>query len=326
MDIKKVLKKYFIDTLSFMALGLFSTLIIGSILNQIGTVLGIEFLTETVYPALKDMTSPVIAIAVAYGLRSDPLVIFSCAAGGFIGGDPISALLAGIAGSFIGMLVSKKTNVDIIVTPFLTILSASIVAYFAGPVMQSLLTYLGKVIMNACELQPFFMGIIVSALMGIFLTLPISSAAIGIMLNLSGIAAGAACAGCSAHMIGFAVMSFKENGVQGLIAQGIGTSMLQIKNLMKKPVLWIPPVIASIVTGPVSTVIFKMTNMPYGAGMGTSGLVGQFGAVEAMGAGAYTFISILIVHIILPAVITLLVSTYMRKKNIIKSGDLKLDI
>ncbi|MGN8914140.1 PTS transporter subunit IIC [Anaerofustis butyriciformans] len=323
---KDFFKKYFIDTLSSMALGLFSTLIIGSILNQIGVVFNISFLTDTLYPALKTMTAPVIAVSVSYGLKADPLVIFACGGAGLIGGDPISALLCGISGSVVGMLISKRTSIDIIVTPIVTVLAAGIVGYYVGPIMQDFMAFLGDIIMKACEQEPFVMGILVSVIMGIILTLPISSAALGIMLNLSGLAAGAACVGCACQMVGFAVMSFKENKIEGLISQGLGTSMLQIGNIMKKPVLFLPPIITSAILGPVSTIVFKMTNTAYGAGMGTSGLVGQFGMIEAMGSSTGVIAMMILMHFVLPAFITLVISEIFRKKNIIKPGDLKLDL
>lgn len=323
---KDFFKKYFIDTLSSMALGLFATLIIGSILNQIGVVFHISFLTDTLFPALKAMTPPIIAVSVAYGLHADPLVIFSCGAAGYIGADPISALLIGITGSVIGMLVSKKTSLDIIITPIITVIPAGLVGYYVGPVIQKFMLFLGGIIMKSCEMQPFLMGILVSVIMGIILTLPISSAALGIMLNLSGLAAGAACVGCSAQMIGFAVMSFRENKVEGLIAQGLGTSMLQIGNITKKPILFLPPIITSMILGPISTVVFKMTNTAYGSGMGTSGLVGQFGAIEAMGGSINSFVIIALMHFILPAILTLIISEFFRKHKFIKEGDLKLEL
>ena len=224
------------------------------------------------------------------------------------------------------MLISKRTSIDIIVTPIVTVLAAGIVGYYVGPIMQDFMAFLGDIIMKACEQEPFVMGILVSVIMGIILTLPISSAALGIMLNLSGLAAGAACVGCACQMVGFAVMSFRENKIEGLISQGLGTSMLQIGNIMKKPVLFLPPIITSAILGPVSTVVFKMTNTAYGAGMGTSGLVGQFGMIEAMGSSTGVIAMMILMHFVLPAFITLVISEIFRKKNIIKPGDLKLDL
>lgn len=327
---KKFLKKYLIDTLSFMGLGLFSTLIIGSILNQIGLVLDLPvitpFLCETLFPAAKAMTNPAIAVAVSYGLGSDPLVIFSSAVAGYIGGDPVSALLAGIIANIVGMRVSKKTKVDIIVTPFVTLIFAGFIASFVGPFMQKVMVSLGEIIMWATVQSPIIMGIVISVIMGMILTLPISSAALAFMLNLSGLAAGAATVGCCCNMIGFAVMSYKENKLGGLIAQGLGTSMLQVPNIVKNPLIWLPSIFSSAILGPIATTIFKMENLPYGAGMGTSGLVGQFGTFEAMGSSPKVFVAVILLHFVLPAIITLFFSEIMRKKGLIKDKDLQLDI
>lgn len=327
---KDFFKKYCIDPLTFMAQGLFATLIVGSILNQIGVVINhpviTPFLCDTVFPACKVMTAPVIAMAVSYGLKSDPLVIFACGAAGYIGSDPVSALLAGIAGNVVGMLVSKKTKLDILLTPIVTLISAGVVAALVGPVISQFMNELGQLIMWATEQQPFVMGILVSVIMGMILTLPISSAALCMMLNLSGIAAGAATVGCCCQMVGFAVMSYKANGFGGLLAQGLGTSMLQVPNIMKKPIIWLPTILSSAVLGPVCTVMLKMTNLPYGAGMGTSGLVGQFGTFEAMGATPVIFVMVLVMHFILPAVLTSAFSSFMKKNGWIKDSDLKLDI
>lgn len=325
-DIRFTVKRYLIDTLSYMALALFGTLIIGSILNQVGSLLNITLLTDVVWPAARSMTAPAIAVAVAYALKAPPLVLFASAINGAIGGDPVSALLAGIVGAEFGKLVSKETKVDIIVSPAVTIITGSSIAYFVGPGVAAFMTGFGQVIMWATEQNPIPMGMIVSALMGIALTLPISSAAIGLMLSLGGLAAGAATVGCSCQMVGFAVMSMKENGIGGLFAQGIGTSMLQMPNIVKNPRVWIPPTVSSIILGPISTVFFKMENVPYGSGMGTSGLVGQFGTLEAMGTGGSVWLGIVLLHIVLPAVLTLLAASLLRKLGWIKEGDLKLDI
>lgn len=326
----KTLKKYCIDSLAYMAQGLFATLIVGSILNQVGVLTDdsviTPFLCGTVFPAAKAMTAPVISMAVAYGLGSDALVIFASGVAGYIGGEPVSALLAGITANIFGMLLSKKTKLDILITPIVTVVSAGFVAALLGPVVSNLMQKLGEVIMWATQQQPFIMGIVVSVIMGMVLTLPISSAALAYMLGLSGLAAGAATVGCCCQMVGFAVMSFKANGFGGLLAQGLGTSMLQVSNIMKKPVIWLPTIIASAILGPVSTMVFKMTNLPYGAGMGTSGLVGQFGAFEAMGATPSVFVQVLLMHFILPAALTLFFSSVMKKASLFKDGDLKLDI
>ncbi len=326
----KVLKKYCIDSLAYMAQGLFATLIVGSILNQVGVLISdstfTPFLCDVVFPAAKTMTAPVIAMAVTYGLGSDALVIFACGVAGYIGGDPVSALLAGITGNIFGMLISKKTKLDILLTPIITVVTAGYVAYILGPIISSFMSWLGEIIMWATQQQPIIMGIVVSVVMGMVLTLPISSAALAYMLGLSGLAAGAATVGCCCQMVGFAVMSFKANGFGGLIAQGLGTSMLQVPNIMKKPIIWLPTIISSAILGPVATVVFKMTNLPYGAGMGTSGLVGQFGTFEAMGTSPKIFVIVLIMHFILPAAITAAFSLMMKKAGFIKDSDLKLDI
>lgn len=324
-NIEFSIQRYLIDTLSYMAMALFSTLIIGSIMNQIGVRLHISFLSETLWPAARDMTAPAIAVAVAYALKAPSLVVFASLVGGYIGGDPVSALIAGIIGAEFGKLVSKTTKIDIIVTPAVTAIAGGLAAYFIGPWMASFMSAFGQLIIWSTEQHRIPMGILVSVLMGIALTLPISSAAIGLMLGLSGLAAGAATVGCAAQMVGFAVMSFRENGIGGLFSQGIGTSMLQMPNIVKNPLVWIPPIITSAILGPISTTIFEMTNVPYGSGMGTSGLVGQFGTLESMGSTPNTWIGIIVLHLILPAVITLLISEFMRKMNWIKEGDLLIN-
>lgn len=323
-DIQFSVQRYLIDTLSYMAMALFSTLIIGSIINQIGLRLHIEFFTEVLWPAARSMTAPIIAVAVAYALKAPPLVMFASAIGGTIGGDPVSALIAGIVGTEFGKLVSKSTKIDIIITPAVTVIMGGLAAYYIGPIISSFMNAFGQVIMWSTEQQPIPMGILVSVLMGIALTLPISSAAIGLMLSLSGLAAGAATVGCASQMIGFAVMSYKENGVGGLFAQGLGTSMLQMGNIVKNPRIWIPPILTSAILGPLSTTFFQMKNTSYGSGMGTSGLVGQFGTFEAMGSGSSVWVGIILLHFLLPAILTQIIALYMRRIKWIKDGDLKL--
>ncbi len=332
-NIEISVKRYLIDTLSFMALGLFGTLIIGSILNVIGGKLGIALLTDTIWPIARAMTGPGIGVAVAYGLQAPPLVIFAStmtgAAGAALGG-PVGALLAGLVGAEFGKLVSKETKIDIIVTPAVTIIVGVLVGTLAGPGINAFMTGFGNIINAATDLQPIPMGILVSVLMGIALTLPISSAAIGIMLGLGGLAAGASAAGCSAQMVVFAVISYEVNGVGGVFSQGLGTSMLQVPNIVKNWKVWIPAILTSAITGPIATTVFKMENTSIGSGMGTSGLVGQFGAISAMEAagkgGASMYIGILVVHFILPIVIGLSTYKIMKKMNLIKPEDLKLDI
>ncbi|WP_372714123.1 PTS transporter subunit IIC [Ilyobacter sp.] len=332
-NIEFSVKRYLIDALSFMALGLFSSLIIGSILNQIGIKFGISFLSETIWPIARQMTGPAIGVAVACGLQAPPLVMFSSAITGAAGaalGGPVGAFVAAVAGAEFGKAVSKETKVDIIVTPATTIIVGCLLGSLVGPGVSAFMTGFGNLIMYATELNPIPMGILVSTLMGIALTLPISSAAIGIMLGLSGLAAGAATVGCAAQMVGFAVISYRENGIGGVFAQGLGTSMLQVPNIVKNWKIWIPSILTSAILGPIATTVLKMENTPIGSGMGTSGLVGQFGTVSAMEAagrgGASMYIMILVFQIILPALMTLAIAEFMRKKEWIKEGDLKLDL
>ena len=321
-------KRYFVDALGAMGVGLFASLITGLILKTIGSKAGIPILVEFGGLA-SSMVGPAIAVAIAQALRAPAMVVFSCAAVGFAGntwGGPVGAFLGAVFAAEFGKIVSKETKIDIIVTPALTLIAGMGIAKLAGPTVSAMMTGLGIIIMNATELQPGPMGAIVAAIMGMILTLPISSAAIAVALNLSGLAAGAACVGCSTQMVGFAVMSFKENGVSGLLSQGVGTSMLQMPNIVRHPMIWAPPTIASFILGPISTLVFKMENIPSGAGMGTSGFVGQFGAIDAMGSSPSVIIQIGLMHFLLPAVLTLMIAEIMRKTGLIKEGDMKLDL
>lgn len=326
-------KRYFITALSYMTYGLFASLIIGSILNQIGLKLGIPLLSETIWPVARAMTGPAIAVAVAYGLEAPPLVIFASTLTGAVGaslGGPVGAFVAAVVGAEFGKMVSKETKVDILVTPSVTIITGCLIGSWVGGPINSFMTGFGQMIVSATELHTLPMSIIVSVLMGMALTLPISSAAIGIMLGLNGLAAGAATAGCAAQMIGFAVISFKENRWSGLFSQGLGTSMLQMPNIVRNWRIWIPATLASAVTGPIATMMFKLQNTPIGSGMGTSGLVGQFGTVQAMEelgySGATIYGPILIVHFVLPIVLTLSIAAVLRKIGWIKENDLKLEL
>lgn len=332
-NIEISVQRYLIDALGYMALGLFASLLIGTIFNTIGDKFGISLFTDVISPLAKQVTGPAIAVAIAYGLQAPPLVIFSCALVGACGnelGGPVGAFIATIFAVEFGKLISKETKVDILITPAVTILVGVIVAQLVGPVVAKFMTYFGTLIMQATEMQPIIMGALVSTLVGIALTLPISSAAICMMLSLGGLAGGAATVGCCCQMIGFAVMSFRENGVGGLFAQGLGTSMLQMPNIIKNYKIWIPPTLASFLLGPISTSVFKMENIPIGSGMGSSGLVGQFGTITAMQAadkgGPSMWIGIILLHFVLPIVLTLIISEFMRKKGLIKPGDLKIDI
>lgn len=327
-NIEFSIKRYGVDALGAMALGLFSSLIVGLILKVIGEKAGLDFLVEFGKQAIS-MTGPAIGVAVAYGLGAPPLVLFASVITGMAGydlGGPVGAFIAAVLGAEFGKIVSKETKVDIIVTPAVTILVGVTAGMLVGPPVAAFMKWLGIIIMNATELAPVPMGILVSTLMGMILTLPISSAAIGIMLSLGGIAAGAATVGCSAQMVGFAVASYRENGWGGLFSQGLGTSMLQIPNIVKNPLIWIPATVASAIVGPLATTILPMENIAVGSGMGTAGLVGQFGTIEAMGLSGLVLFKIALLHFILPAIITLLVSEIMRKKGWIKFGDMKLDI
>mgnify|MGYP000899663614 CR=1 FL=1 len=330
--VRAFFKRYFIDAMSYMALGLFSSLIIGLILSQLSAISFLGFLKP--FAAMVSASSPVvgaaIGVAVGYGLKVKPLAIFSAAVAGAYGyqlGGPIGAYLASAVGAECGQFISGKTPVDIVLVPIFTIVAGGVVANFAGPGVAAAMDWLGGIINRATELHPFPMGILVSVVMGLVLTAPISSAALSISLGLSGLAAGAACVGCCAQMVGFAVQSYEDNGVGGLLSQGLGTSMLQFGNIMRKPVIWLPPTLASAVLGPLSTVVFGMTNTPSGAGMGTSGLVGQFGAWAAMSpttpplelAGL-----LLLMHFILPGALTLVIWWVFRKLGWIRPGDMKL--
>lgn len=327
-NIEFSLKRYGIEALGAMALGLFASLIVGLILKTLGDKIGIAFLTDYGARAMA-MTGPAIGVAVAFGLKAPPLVLFSSVITGMAGnaaGGPAGCFVAAVIGAEFGKMVSKETKVDIIVTPVVTIIAGVATGLLVGPAIGKFMVWLGVVIMKATELQPIPMGILVAVIVGMVLTAPISSAALCIMLKLGGLAAGAATVGCCAQMVGFAVASYRENGWGGLVSQGLGTSMLQVPNIVKNPLIWIPPTLASAIIGPFATTIFKMTNVPEGAGMGTSGIVGQFGTVAAMGFSGAVIMKILILHVIAPAVVTLAISEFMRKKGWIKFGDMKLDV
>lgn len=333
------LKSYSINVLNYMAQGLFASLIIGLILKQIGEKAGIPMLV-LFGTAAQLFMGPAIGAAVAYGVKAPTLAVFSSIITGALGaqtiflttagtygiriGEPAGALVAALIGAEAGKFIKGKTKLDIILVPATTIIVGGLTSGFISPFISSLMAGLGQMINYATELQPIPMGILVSTAMGMILTAPISSAAIAISLKLDGLAAGAAAVGCSAQMIGFAVASYRENKLGGLIAQGLGTSMLQVPNIIKNPLIWIPPTVASAFLGPFASAVFKMKNTPVGAGMGTSGLVGQFATIDAMGMSSLPLIILL--HFIAPAVITLIIAEYMRKKNWIKFGDMKLDL
>ncbi len=337
-DIEFSFRRYFIDALGAMAQGLFASLLIGTIMKTLGTQLHIPVL-ETVGGYAQAAQGPAMAVAIGFALKAPALVLFSltavgaaaCELGG--AGGPLAVLLITIVSAEFGKLVSKETKLDIIVTPFVTILIGAVLSILCAPYIGAGASAVGKAIMWATELRPFAMGIIVSVIIGIALTLPISSAAICAALSLTGLAGGAALAGCCAQMVGFAVMSFKENSWGGLFAQGIGTSMLQMGNIVKNPKIWIPPIVTSAITGPVTTCLFKMqmNGAAISSGMGTCGLVGQIGVytgwvADGISIGAFEWISLLCVSFVLPAVITPIIAMPLRKIGWIKKDDLKLDL
>ena len=345
--VKKYLNRVFIDGLSGMALGLFSTLIIGTIICQIASLLGDNVISQYLMAmgnVAKTLTGAGIGVGVACKLKSSPLTTVCAAVCGIIGafpnvvneafvigkpGEPLGAFIAAYVAVEIGALVAGKTKVDIIVTPLCCILAGAAAGYFIGPYISKAMVWLGNLVNINVEKYPFFGGMAISVLMGVILTLPISSAAIGVSMGINGLAAGAATIGCCCNMVGFAVISYRENKFGGLIAQGLGTSMLQVPNLVKKPILWLPPVISSAVLGPVASCLLKMVSNPVGSGMGSAGLVGQFMAYDSMVANgvspAISILEIIAIHFILPAVLTLAVAEGMRKLGLIKNGDLKLN-
>ena len=357
-DIVFSAKRYFIDAMGAMAQGLFCTLLVGTILNTIGQQFHIEFLNAVIVTIGKGdgavnytigglcsaMVGPGMAVAIARALNAPPLVLFSLIPVGFAtnymggAGGPLAVLFVAIVAAELGKAVSKETKIDILVTPIVTVLvGVGFAALIAAPVGTAA-SAVGQAIMWATELQPFFMGIIVAVVIGVALTLPISSAAICAALGLTGLAGGAAVAGCCAQMVGFAVMSFRENRWGGLAAQGLGTSMLQMGNIVRNPRIWIPPTLAAAITGPVATCLFRleMNGAPVSSGMGTCGLVGQIGVytgwVNDVASGAKAavtgmdWLGLVLISFVLPAVLTWLIAIPLRKWGWIKDGDLKLDL
>lgn len=329
---KKFFKRYLVDAMSAMALGLFSSLIIGLVISQIGKLPGLGFLVPVseVLAASSPVVGGAIGAAIAWGLKAKPLVIFSCVAcgaAGYMAGGPVGAYVGAVVGSEVGSLAAGKTGVDIVLTPIVTIVSGGLVGQFAGGYIQAFMSFLGGVIQTATDMAPLPMGIIIAVVVGMALTAPISSAALCIMLDLSGLAAGAATVGCCAQMVGFAVMGFRENKWGGLISVGLGTSMLQFSNIMRRPQLWIAPTVAGAILGPISTCVLKMTNTPAGAGMGTCGFVGQIGTIAAMSGTVPTptiWIEMLLMHFLLPAGLTWLIHEMFLKRGWVKVGDLAI--
>lgn len=356
---KRYFNRLFIDGLSGMALGLFSTLIFGTILSQIAKFLdgNIALYLTVIANIAKSITGAGIGVGVAAKFQESPLVTVSAAVAGMVGafpnmlynygavseqgsslfvlnlgvpGEPLGAFVAAYIAIEVGHLVSGRTKIDIILTPFTAIISGSLVGILIGPYITRFVTWLGHLVNVNVDKHPIVGGMIVAVLMGMILTLPISSAAIGISMKISGLAAGAAVVGCCCQMVGFAVASFKENRTGGLIAQGLGTSMLQVPNIVRKPWIWLPPIISSVILGPVSSAVLKMVSTPEGSGMGTSGLVGQFATYEAMVAAGnsipVTMIEIMVMHLFLPGFLTYIIATGFRKAGWIKDGDMALKV
>ena len=336
-------KRYFIDALSAMAQGLFASLLIGTIIKTIGELTNVELIVTIGSFAIAIM-GPAMAVAIGRALNAPPLVLFSLVAVGYAAsecggaGGPLAVFIIAIIATEFGKLVSKLTPVDILVTPLVTVLIGGLLSIFIAPYIGDGASYVGNLIMWATELQPFLMGMLVSLIVGVALTLPISSAAICAALGLTGLAGGAALAGCCANMIGFAVISFRENKWGGIVAQGIGTSMLQMGNIVKNPKIWIPAIVASIVNGPIATCVFhlEMNGAAVSSGMGTCGFVGQIGVITGwldeiaqglrVSITAFDWIGLIVVSILVPAIVSWLVSLLLRKINWIKGEDLKLDL
>lgn len=339
-------KRYGIDALGAMAQGLFCSLLIGTIIKTLGVQLGIGLLTDIGTYAMA-MAGPAMAVAIGYALQADPMVLFSLATVGWAAnaeggaGGPLAVLIIAIIAAECGKAVSKETKIDLLVTPSVTILVGVALAKWIAPPIGVVAGKFGDMIDEATKLQPFWMGIAVSVLVGIALTLPISSAAICAVLKLTGLAGGAAVAGCCAQMVGFAVMSFRENRWGGLVSQGLGTSMLQMPNIVRNPRVWIPATLASAITGPVATCIFRMemNGAPINSGMGTCGMCGPIGiwtgwlapSADAVAKGAaalaptaFDWLGMLLVCIVLPAVLSWIFCQILRKIGWIKEGDLTL--
>ncbi|MGB4609248.1 MAG: PTS sugar transporter subunit IIC [Saccharofermentanales bacterium] len=346
-------KRYAIDAMGAMALGLFASLLIGTIVNTVAGLIGVETAVGSILAQMGGFaaraTGPAMAIAVGYSLKAPPLVLFTLAGVGLAAnelagaGGPLAVFVIALFAAEFGKLVSKTTPVDILITPLVTLTVGAGLSLWWAPGIGAAANSIGAAIIWATDIQPFFMGIIVSVVMGIVLTLPISSAAIAAAFGLVGLAGGAAHAGCCAQMVGFAVMSFKENKTGGLIAQGLGTSMLQMPNIMRNPKIWLPPILTSAITGPMATVLFKieMNGAPISSGMGTSGMVGPIGVITgwlnpseaalshgatALNAGLIDYVNLLLISIVLPAILTYLIAIPFRKMNWIKKDDLKLNL
>lgn len=352
--IKKLSKRWFIDAFSGMAMGLFATLLIGLIIKQIGTLIGDNSVGNAIYKSgviASSLMGAGIGAGIARALKMDKLTLFAAMVAGFLGaqangvitgtiitgstissigsGEPIGAYLSALVACELGNLVQGKTKLDIILVPLTVILTSLVVVVFICPFVIKLINIISEAILLATKLQPFLMGIVISVVVGILLTMPTSSAAICISLKLGGLAGGAAVVGCAAQMVGFAVQSYRENKFAGFVAQGIGTSMLQIPNIFKKPIIFIPPIIASAIVGPMATTLFKLECDFMGSGMGTSGFVGIISTISASASILPTWqlvVAIALLFFIIPAIICFVISEIFRKKGIINFGDMKLDL
>ena len=353
--IQRFLSHIFIDGLSGMGLGLFSTLIIGTIMKQVGDMIGGDIGAYISAFALvaQRLTGAGIGVGVAYKFKESVYVTLSAAAAGMIGayasaisagtlfaengamvlsgpGEPLGAFIAAYIGIELGHLVAGRTKIDLLVTPAVTILTGGVVGIIVGPPISGFMSWLGGIINWGTEQQPIVMGIVVSVVMGMVLTLPISSAALGIILGLNGVAAGAATIGCCCQMIGFAVISYRDNGFGGLLSQGLGTSMLQVPNSVRRPLIWVPSILSSALLGPIAiSPLFHMVNNATGSGMGTSGLVGPimtYQTMVTMESPVLVLIKIMVFHFLLPAVVTVGIAQGMRKMGYIRNGDMKLNV
>ena len=354
-NIRFSLKRYGIDALGAMAQGLFCSLLVGTILKTLATYVLIPLGLATVGGAIQtcgqmavDMAGPAMAVSIGYALQCPPLVLFSLLAVGWgantLGGagGPLAVLVIAIVASEFGKAVSKETKVDILVTPIVTILVGGVLAILIAKPIGVAASWVGRLIVLATQMQPFLMGIAVSVIVGIALTLPISSAAICAALGLTGLAGGAAVAGCCANMVGFAVLSFRENKWGGLVSQGLGTSMLQMGNIVKNPRIWLPAIITSAITGPIATCLFRleMNGAAVSSGMGTCGLVGQIGVItgwyepteqaisagaQAIAPGAFQWIGLILIYFVLPAILCWALGRLFRWIGWIRDGDLSLN-
>lgn len=334
--LKKFYQKYILDGLSAMALGLFASLIVGLILRTAAEQLLLFWPDSPIVLSIQEigraaisMMGPAIAIAVAYKLKAPLLVLVASMVAGQLGavyGGPAGAYLSVVMAIEAGSFVSKKTPLDIIVTPTVTMIAGFLVAISAGQLIGALMSGLGIIIVEATKAQPLIMGIVVSVVMGMILTAPISSAALALMLQISGLAAGAATAGCCAQMVGFALMSRKDNKAGEVIAQGLGTSMLQVSNIIRNPWIWVPPTLAAAITGPLATIVFSMENIAAGAGMGTSGLVGVILTFQTMGFTSDVFSKVLFLYIVLPGILSVLFYEILVKMKKIKAGDCSINV